>query len=40
MFWFYDWEACGILASQLGAQEPASSALEGEVLLTRPPRKS
>ena len=38
-FWFFGPEACGILAPRPGI-EPASSALEGEVLTTGPPGKS
>ena len=38
-FWFFGWEVCGILASQLGI-EPTPPALEGKVLTTRPPGKS
>ena len=36
MFWFFDWEVFGILASWSGI-EPASPALESKVLTTRPP---
>ena len=39
VFWFFDPEACGILAPQPGI-EPESPALQGEVLTTGPPRKS
>ena len=39
MFWFFGHEACGILAPRPGI-EPASPALEGEVLTTGPPGKS
>ena len=39
MFWFFDHEACGILAPWLGSN-PHPSALEGEVLTTGPPGKS
>ena len=39
MFWFYDPEACGILASWPGI-ELTAPALEGEVLTTWPPGKS
>ena len=39
MFWFFSHEACGILAPQPGI-EPATPALEGEVLTTGPPGKS
>jgi len=39
MFWFFLREACWISAPQPGI-ELASSALEGEVLATGPPRKS
>ena len=38
MFWFFGWEACGILAPRPGIQ-PAGSALEGGVLTTRLPGK-
>ena len=33
MFWFFDHEACGILASQPG-MEPTSPALDSEVSTT------
>ena len=36
MFWFFDHEACGVLAPQPD-MEPMSLALEGEVLTTGPP---
>ena len=39
MFWFFDGEACGILAPQTGI-EPTPSALEGEALTTGLPEKS
>ena len=39
MFWFFGWEACGILALQ-SRMEPILSALEGEIITTGPPRKS
>ena len=39
MFWFFGPKACGILAPRPGI-EPATPALEGEVLTTRPPGKS
>ena len=39
MFWFFDSEACGILAPQPGI-EPIPPALEGEDLTTGPPGKS
>ena len=39
MFWFFGHEACGIPAPRPGI-EPASPALEGEVLTTGPPGKS
>ena len=39
MFWFFDHEACGILAPWPGI-EPAPHALEGKVLTTGPPGKS
>ena len=39
MFWFFGPEACGILARRPGI-EPASPALEDEVLTTGPPGKS
>ena len=39
MFWFFDCEACGILALWTGI-EPAPTALGGEVLTTGPPGKS
>ena len=39
MFWFFGREACGILAPQPGI-EPATPALEGEVLTTGLPGKS
>ena len=39
MFWLFGREACGILAPQPGI-EPASPALEGEVLTIGPPMKS
>ena len=39
MFWFYGCEVCGVLAPQPGI-EPASAALEGKTLTTRPPGKS
>ena len=35
---FFGHKACGILAPQLGLK-PTSPALEGEVLITRPPQK-
>ena len=35
MFWFFGYEACGILASQPGIK-PTSPALEGEVLISGP----
>ena len=38
MFWFFGYEACGILAPQTGI-EPIPPALEGEVLTTGPPGK-
>ena len=43
MFWFFGHEACEILAPQPApepAPQPALPALEGEMLTTRPPRKS
>jgi len=39
MFWIFDWEVFGILASWSGI-EPTSPALESKVLTTRPPGKS
>ena len=39
MFWFFDSEACEILAPQPGI-EPACPVLEGEVLTPGPPGKS
>ena len=39
MFWFFGLKACGILAPWPGV-EPASPALEDEVLTTGPPGKS
>ena len=39
MFWFFDCEACGVLASGSGVG-PTSPMLEGEVLTTEPPGKS
>ena len=39
MFWFFGREACGILAPQPGI-EPATPALEGEVLTTGLPGTS
>ena len=39
MFWFFDLEACGILAPQPGI-EPAIPALESEVSIIRLPGKS
>ena len=39
MFWFFDLEACGILAPQPGI-EPAIPALESEVSTIRLPGKS
>ena len=39
IFWFFDCEACGTLASGSGV-EPASPMLEGEVLTIGPPGKS
>ena len=39
MFWFYNYEACGILPTQPGI-EVASPALEGVVLTLGPPGKS
>ena len=39
MVWFFDHEACGILAPQPGIK-PAPRALEGEVFTTGPPGKS
>ena len=39
MFWSFGPETCGILAPRPGI-EPASPALEGEVLTTGPPGKS
>ena len=39
MFWFFGWEACGILTPQQEI-ELAPPALEGEVLTTGPPGKS
>ena len=39
MFWFFGLKACGILAPWPGI-EPASPALEDEVLTTGPSRKS
>ena len=39
MFWFFGCKACGILAPRPGI-EPASPALESEVLTPGPPRKS
>ena len=39
MFWFFDREAYGILDPRPGI-EPASPALEGEVLTPGPPGKS
>ena len=38
MFWYFDHQACGISASQLGI-EPAPPALEGKILTTGPPGK-
>ena len=38
LFDFFAHKACGILAPQLGL-EPTPPALEGEVLITRPPQK-
>ena len=38
-FWFFGQKACGILASQPG-MEPATPALKGKGLSTRPPGKS
>ena len=38
LFWFFGWEACGVLVPWLGI-EPTPSALEGEVLATGPPGK-
>ena len=38
MFWFFDREACRILAPQPGI-EPTLPALEGEGLTTEPPGK-
>ena len=38
-FFFFDLEACGILAPQPGIQ-PAPPALEGKVLTARPPEES
>ena len=39
MFWFYNYEACGILPPQPGVKV-LSLALEGVVLTCGPPRKS
>ena len=39
MFWFFDCEACEILAPWLGI-EPAPPAMEAEILTTGPPGKS
>ena len=39
MFWFYGHKVCGVLAPHPGI-EPASAALEGKTLTTRPPGKS
>ena len=39
MFWFFGYEACGILASQPGIK-PTPPALEGEVLISGPQGKS
>ena len=39
MFWFFDHEACRILAPQPGI-EPTLHVLEGEGLTTEPPGKS
>ena len=39
MFWFFDWEAYGILTPQPGIT-PISPALEGEDLTTGLPGKS
>ena len=39
VFWFFDCEACGILAPHPGI-EPTPPALEGKVLTTGPPGKS
>ena len=38
MFWFFDPEACGILAPWPGIK-PVPPAFEGEVLTTRPPQE-
>ena len=38
MFWFFGHEACEILAPR-PAPQPALPALEGEMLITGPPRK-
>ena len=39
MFWFFDHEACGIVAPRPGTELPPS-ALDGEVLTAGPPGKS
>ena len=39
MFWFLSHEVCGILAPWPGI-EPTPSALEGKVLISKPPKKS
>ena len=39
MFWFFGRQACGILATRPGIQ-PATPAVEGEVLTSGPPGKS
>ena len=39
MFWSFDHKACGTLVPRPGIKPP-SLALGGEVLTTRPPRKS